>query len=274
MSWLRQCVGKQDGRSSLHRIYGSTCLRGGRRVWRTVGLRTQTAMALAHRSTRMDICDLFSHSRKDDLGSQTCSQLCIFDGLRRSRDESHLSGAISGWFVLRDSATNRLSKPVRGTWRGFGSSGFSGLTRLFGSTNERDKTDPRTKGGCYGINTHKLADLLLASRLNRFVSPLNRFRYSPSAPKVLPHSQFHALANLNERCPLGMRVADPLVHHRMFSVMQEFAMELTVPMLSEQDRHVQQRNLLIRNAPHPFMEPRRMTPTCPRGNQGGFDDIL
>ena len=30
----------------------------------------------------------------------------------------------------------------------------------------------------------------------------------------------------------------------------------------------------IRNAPHPFMEPRRMTPTCPRGNQGGFDDIL
>ena len=27
---------------------------------------------------------------------------------------------------------------------------------------------------------------------------------------------------------------------------------------------------LIRNAPHPFMEPRRMTPTCPRGNQGGY----
>src|SRR5712692_4543031 len=33
-------------------------------------------------------------------------------------------------------------------------------------------------------------------------------------------------------------------------------------------------NLLLRNAPHPFMEPRRMTPTCPRGNQGGFYDIL
>ena len=30
----------------------------------------------------------------------------------------------------------------------------------------------------------------------------------------------------------------------------------------------------IRNAPHPFMEPRRMTPTCPRRNQGGFYDIL
>ena len=30
----------------------------------------------------------------------------------------------------------------------------------------------------------------------------------------------------------------------------------------------------IRNAPHPFMEPRRMTPTCPRGNQGGFYAVL
>ena len=54
----------------------------------------------------------------------------------------------------------------------------------------------------------------LASRLNQFVSPLNRFRCTPSAPKDLPHSHFHALANLNERCPLGMRVADLLVHHR------------------------------------------------------------
>ena len=30
----------------------------------------------------------------------------------------------------------------------------------------------------------------------------------------------------------------------------------------------------IRNPSHPFVEPRRLTPTCPRGNQGGFDDIL
>ena len=30
----------------------------------------------------------------------------------------------------------------------------------------------------------------------------------------------------------------------------------------------------IRNAPHPFMEPRRMTPPCPREHQGGFYDIL
>jgi hypothetical protein len=33
-------------------------------------------------------------------------------------------------------------------------------------------------------------------------------------------------------------------------------------------------NPLIRNAPHPFMEPRRMSPTGPRGNQGGLYDIL
>jgi hypothetical protein len=30
----------------------------------------------------------------------------------------------------------------------------------------------------------------------------------------------------------------------------------------------------IRNSSHLFMEPRRMTPTYPRGNQGGFYDIL
>jgi hypothetical protein len=30
----------------------------------------------------------------------------------------------------------------------------------------------------------------------------------------------------------------------------------------------------IRNSSHLFMEPRRMTSTCPRGNQGGFYDIL
>ena len=30
----------------------------------------------------------------------------------------------------------------------------------------------------------------------------------------------------------------------------------------------------IRHAPHPFMEPRRITPTCPRGNQGGCYDVF
>ena len=44
------------------------------------------------------------------------------------------------------------------------------------------------QGGRYGINVYKLEDLLLASRLNCFVSPLNRFRCTPSAPKDLPHT--------------------------------------------------------------------------------------
>ena len=145
MSWFRQCVGKQDARSSLHRSFGTSCLRERRSLWRIVGLRTQTAMALDHRSTRMDIGDLFSYSRQDDLGSQTCSYLCIFDGLRRSRDKSHLSSAISGWFVLRDPTMNRLHKPFRGAWRGSGPSGFYGLSRLCGSTNQRDKTNPCTR---------------------------------------------------------------------------------------------------------------------------------
>ena len=44
------------------------------------------------------------------------------------------------------------------------------------------------------------------------------------------------------RCPLGMRVADPLVHHRTPSLKQEFAMEFTLPVISEQSHHEQRRN--------------------------------
>jgi hypothetical protein len=40
-----------------------------------------------------------------------------------------------------------------------------------------------------------------------------------------------------------MRVADLLVHQRMHTVKEELVMEGTVPMLSEQERHVQQMNL-------------------------------
>ena len=53
----------------------------------------------------------------------------------------------------------------------------------------------------------------------------------------------HALANLHERCPLGMRVADLFMHHRMPSMKENFAMEETLPMLSERDRHEQRKNL-------------------------------
>ena len=38
---------------------------------------------------------------------------------------------------------NRCSDPFRGAWRGAGLSGFLGLSRVCGSTNESDKTDPR-----------------------------------------------------------------------------------------------------------------------------------
>jgi hypothetical protein len=53
----------------------------------------------------------------------------------------------------------------------------------------------------------------------------------------------HALANHNEPCPLGMRVADPLVFHRIHTVKEALVMKGTAPMLSEQDRHVQRLNL-------------------------------
>ena len=33
MGWFRHDVGTQDGRRSLHRSYGSSCLRERRRVW-------------------------------------------------------------------------------------------------------------------------------------------------------------------------------------------------------------------------------------------------
>jgi len=42
---------------------------------------------------------------------------------------------------------NRFQKLFRGAWRGAGLSGLSGFfgsSRLFGSTKERDKTDPRS----------------------------------------------------------------------------------------------------------------------------------
>ena len=44
------------------------------------------------------------------------------------------------------------------------------------------------------------------------------------------------------RCPLGMRVADPLVHHRRPSLKQEFAMEFTLPVFSKQTHHEQRKD--------------------------------
>ena len=87
-----------------------------------------------------------------------------------------------------------------------------------------------------------MEDLCLVSRLYGFA-----LLHLDSHTHVLLLSTFpitiHALANLNERCPLGMRVADLLVHHRMPSTKENFAMEETLPMLSERDRHEQRKNL-------------------------------
>src|SRR5215510_7474725 len=82
----------------------------------------------------MDVCHLLPHGRQDDLGSQTCSWLRIRDSLRGSRDELHLSCAITGWFAL----IGRHELPS--------GSGLSGLSRLFRSSCpkiEKDNTDPR-----------------------------------------------------------------------------------------------------------------------------------
>ena len=87
-----------------------------------------------------------------------------------------------------------------------------------------------------------MEDLCLFSRLYGF-SPLRIDFHT----HVLLLSTFpitiHALANLHERCPLGMRVADLLVHHWMPSMKENVVMEETSPMLSEQDRHEQRKNL-------------------------------
>ena len=40
---------------------------------------------------------------------------------------------------------NRVQEPFPNAWRESGSSGFFGLSRLFGSKSERAKPDPRTR---------------------------------------------------------------------------------------------------------------------------------
>lgn len=45
------------------------------------------------------------------------------------------------------------------------------------------------------------------------------------------------------RCPLGMRVADQLVHPRRPSLKQEFASKFTLPTFSEQNHHEQRRGI-------------------------------
>jgi hypothetical protein len=85
-------------------------------------------------------------------------------------------------------------------------------------------------------------DLCLFSRLYGFSLLRIDFHTHVLLLSTFPIT-IHALANLHERCPLGMRVAGFLVHHRMPSMKENFAMEEPLPMLSERDRHEQRKNL-------------------------------
>ena len=51
---------------------------------------------------------------------------------------------------LEPASMNSRTGPFRGAWRESGSSGLFGLSRLFGSMNKRDKTDPRTRETALG----------------------------------------------------------------------------------------------------------------------------
>ena len=57
---------------------------------------------------------------------------------------SHSSAENLGRLVVSYSEMTSGPDPFRGVWRGSGPSGFFGLSRLFGSMNERYKTDSRT----------------------------------------------------------------------------------------------------------------------------------
>src|SRR5262245_1013015 len=93
--------------SPLYGSVGTFCLCARPSFWRSVGLRAQTAMALDQRSARVDVCNLFSYSYKNDVGAQTCSSFCLFDGVWLYRDEYHLPCGISARYALRDSLTHR-----------------------------------------------------------------------------------------------------------------------------------------------------------------------
>src|SRR5262245_33440633 len=97
---MTRCFTLEGKRKSLYGSIGTFCLCARPSFWRSAGLRAQTAMALDQRSTRMDVCNLFSHSYKNDVGSQTCSSFCLFDRLRLYRDEYHLSYRIIARYAL------------------------------------------------------------------------------------------------------------------------------------------------------------------------------
>jgi hypothetical protein len=86
--------------------------------------------------------------------------------------------------------------------------------------------------------------LVLSVTLSGCIVPFS----SESVPIHTFCSQEPSLANNHNdpmhtgRCPLGMRVADPLVHPRRPSLKQEFAREFTLPVFSKQTHHEQRRD--------------------------------
>src|SRR5262245_2779686 len=100
---FNMCVNRGD---SLYGISGPFNVYSRVNFWRSVGLRTQTGMALDPRSARMDVCDLPAHSHKNDLGAQTCPSLCTFDCLRLHRDEYYLHHWFTARHAVRDSPDN------------------------------------------------------------------------------------------------------------------------------------------------------------------------
>ena len=61
------------------------------------------------------------------------------------RGRGHSGSCHSRSKRIRPLETRRGHEPFRSVWRGACPSGFLGLSRLVGSTNQSDKTDPRTR---------------------------------------------------------------------------------------------------------------------------------
>jgi hypothetical protein len=90
-------------------------------------------------------------SRKE-TGLRTVSSLRFFTECVNGRHHFFLTGlGITRAIQTLAPEDEKVPEPFRGAWRGAGPSGLSGSSRLsgfsglFGSTNERDKIDPRIR---------------------------------------------------------------------------------------------------------------------------------
>ena len=191
MSCIHRYAETQDGRNSRRRNHGDCSLRERRRVWRSAGLRTQTAVALDDRSTGMDIGNLFSHSGQDDLGTHTCSDLCLSDSLRLFRNESLLSYPSSSCFILRDPIANRLRKPFPGAWWAADPSGLFGPPGLSCSCDpmKLPRSSLLRRSSHFGYEGWKLRGVLRNSS-----KPLPSFaKATEGSPRLHPRSELRGI---------------------------------------------------------------------------------